>query len=59
MRVASIVAVLLIAAANAVALALAGEAIRPYLAEASVVLAVLALIGTAVAAGTTGGAAKG
>ena len=45
MRVASIVAVLLIAAANAVALAPAGEAIRPYLAEGSVVLAVLALIG--------------
>ncbi len=45
MRVASIVAVLLIAAANAVALAPAGEAIRPYLAETSVVLAVLALVG--------------
>lgn len=45
MRVALIIAVLLIAAANAFALAPAGETIRPNLAEATIVLAILVLIG--------------
>ena len=45
MRVALILAVLLIAAANALAVAPAGETIRPYLSEASVALAILAFVG--------------
>jgi hypothetical protein len=45
MRVALIIAVLLIIAANALALVAAGEAIRPYLSEAILALAILALIG--------------
>ena len=45
MRVALIVGVLLIAAANAVAMVPAGETIRPYLSEASLALAILAFLG--------------
>jgi hypothetical protein len=45
MKVALIIAVLLIVAANVLALVAAGETIRPYLSEATVALAILALIG--------------